>query len=176
MPYSHSEGKDLIAKWHEQIKPDVVADIGPGAGTYSKLLRPIHRGSRWIALEAWAPYLSEFDLFSQYDHCVVCDVRHVDWFSIHHRPDLVIAGDVLEHMDKVEALAVIESLKVWADNVIVSIPIIHWDQDAANGNWSEIHRHDWTFDEMHEVLADGLKDCHKGDVIGVYWWSAEACK
>ena len=176
MPHSHAEGKETIAEWYGQIKPSVVADIGPGAGTYANLLRPIHKGERWIALEAWATYLSEFDLFSKYEHCIVCDVRHVDWFSIHHRPGLVIAGDMLEHLDRAEALAVIDSMKVWADNIFISIPIIHWDQDAVNGNWYEIHRHDWTFEEMRDVLADGLKASSKGDIIGVYWWSAELCK
>ncbi|HHQ2808146.1 TPA: class I SAM-dependent methyltransferase [Pseudomonas aeruginosa] len=176
MPFSHDENKPLIRSWYEKVKPDVVADIGPGSGTFSKLLRPMHRGSRWIGIEPWAPYANQFGLFSLYDHIVVSDVRHVDLFSVHHRPDLVLAGDVLEHLDKDEAISVIQNLQVWADHLIVSIPLGKCPQEEVDGCWFEVHRATWSFEEMRDVLADGLRESHKGDVLGTYWWSAELCK
>lgn len=170
MPYSSTELKEKMLAWYKQIKPETTVDIGPGCGTYSDLMRP-HHECHWKAVEAWGPYVTQFGLWDKYNHVVVSDIRHCDLMSVHCCPELVIIGDCIEHMDKEEALYLIERLKQWADNVLISIPLGESPQESSEGNWFEIHRATWSHQEMKDVLSDGLKDEAEGDVLGVYWWS-----
>lgn len=170
MPRSDPENKDVVREWHRQIKPELTVDIGPGQGTYADLLRKDHKGF-WIGLEAWAPYVNEFKLRKKYDRIIVSDVRHVDFATVHHGPDLVIAGDVIEHMAKEEVEVVLRKLQAWAKNVIVSIPLGHHPQSAYQGNWFETHQSEWTHEQVVEELGDGLVDYKTGNVLGYYRWS-----
>lgn len=171
MPTSDVELKDWALEKIKSLNPKSVVDIGPGEGTYSDLARKYTRNARWMAIEAWAPYIPQFGLWGKYDHVVVSDVRHVNLMSIHHAPDLVIIGDVLEHMTHVEARAVLTNLKAWADHILVCVPLIHHAQGAHEGNWFEIHREHWTYDAMKRELRDGLVDCVEGKVLGYFHWS-----
>jgi hypothetical protein len=70
----------------------------------------------------------------------------------------VIAGDVLEHMTKEEALTVISNLLPRCKYFIISIPIIKWPQDAVNGNPFEIHvKDDWSDKEALESFPSIYK-------------------
>lgn len=169
MPHSSHENKSLVQSWYRTNKPNTVVDIGPGAGTYAQLLRPIHKG-RWTAIEAWAPYVNEFSLNNLYDNVVISDVRYVDLNKVHEAPDLVIAGDVIEHLDHKEAVELISRLKTWSKNVIVSVPIIHWEQGSYEGNWFETHKYHWSFEEMREIMGDDSV-AHRGKTLGYFFWS-----
>ena len=173
MPTSNKENKRWALERIKAIDPRSVLDVGPGEGTYSDVARR-HTRAHWMAVEAWGPYVSKYNLWSKYNHVVVADIRHCDLQSIHAPADLAIVGDVLEHMTKVEARGVLARLTAWADNVIVCIPLIHCEQDAYEGNWFEIHREHWTFDEMAEELSDGLVASKRGKVLGYFHWSCGA--
>jgi len=173
MPTSDRENKGWALDRIREIRPRSVLDVGPGSGTYSDLARKHTPGARWMAVEAWAPYIPQFNLWSKYDHVAVADIRHCDLQSLHEPADLAIIGDVLEHMTKVEARGVLARLMAWADNVLVCIPLVHLGQDAYEGNWFEIHRDHWTFDEMAEELSDGLVASKRGDVLGYFLWSCD---
>ena len=173
MPTSDKENKAWALERIKEIDPRSVLDVGPGQGTYSDLARK-HTDARWMAVEAWAPYIPKFKLWGKYDHVVVSDIRHCDLQSIHAPADLAIIGDVLEHMTKVEARGVLARLTAWADNVLVCVPLAHRDQSAYQGNWFEIHREHWTFDEMAEELSDGLVASKRGKVLGYFHWSCGA--
>lgn len=171
MPYSADENKEWMKLRFQEIGPASVVDIGPGSGAYSNLLRSA--GCEWKAIEAWGPYVSQFSLFDKYDHVVIADVRHCDLYSVHVKPDLVIAGDVLEHLSKDEAICVIGRLKSWGRNLLVSIPNDDYPQGPHEGNWFEIHRATWAHEEMELLLSDGLIDSSRGDVVSSYYWRSE---
>lgn len=149
-----------------------MVDIGPGEGTYSDLLRHQHRGY-WFGVEAWGPYVTKFNLWNKYDRVIISDARHVDYATIHHGPDLVIAGDVLEHMAHEESREVLARLKAWSRNVIISVPLVHHDQDAWEGNWFEHHQDHWSHEQMMENLGEGVVDYREGKILGYYLWSRE---
>jgi hypothetical protein len=174
VPISDAENKQWALDRICDLAPQTVVDIGPGAGTYSDLARAHTRGAMWKAVEAWAPYIAEHGLWQKYDHVIVADVRHVDLHSIAYAPDLVIIGDVLEHLEKAEARSVLRLLQAWADNVLVSIPLAHHPQEAVGGNWFEIHRDHWGHEEMLEALGAGVVDSVVGDVLGYYLWRVAA--
>lgn len=173
MPTSDVEGKDWAKDVIKRLDPATVVDVGPGEGTYVKLARDVTPGCRWIGVEAWAPYISEFGLFDSYDWVIVSDIRHVDPYTIVRDPDLVILADVLEHMTQLEARGVLARMRDWAHNILVSVPLAHHDQEPYQGNWFEIHREHWSSREMRRELGPGLVEAHEGDVLGYYLWSAE---
>lgn len=173
MPTSDTEGKEWARGVIAGLAPQTVVDVGPGEGTYARLAREVTPGCRWIGVEAWGPYVTEYGLFDAYDWVIVADVRHLDPYTVVRQPDLVILGDVLEHMTQLEARGVLARMRDWARHVLVSVPLAHHDQDAVAGNWYEIHREHWTAEQMRRELGPGLEDCWEGDVLGYYLWSAD---
>ncbi|WP_068922185.1 class I SAM-dependent methyltransferase [Planobispora rosea] len=168
MPCSDNQGKDWALATYLTINPSIVIDIGPGAGTYARLMRP-HHEARWIGIEAWGPYIADYGLDDLYDIVHVADARLVDW-TWFPTTDLVIIGDVLEHMTTLHACVLLERLKRTADNLLVSIPVLHLDQDAVNGNPFERHIDHWTYEGMLNELGAGVVDTWHGDVLAYYWW------
>lgn len=170
MPFSDAQGKDVALDWYRQIKPATVIDIGAGSGTYARLMRDHERCDHWTAVEAWEPYLAQFPLADLYDKVLIADARTVDPGT--YRADLVIAGDVLEHMTHADARRLVDVIRGQAANLIVSIPVLHLDQDAVFGNPFERHVDHWTYEAMREQLADGLVDSWRADVLAYFWWRA----
>lgn len=173
MPTSDLEGKEWARQVIADLAPATVVDIGPGEGTYAHLARAVTPHARWIGVEAWAPYVTQYGLFDVYDWVIVSDVRHIDLYSIGREADLVILADVLEHMEQAEARAVLSRMRDWARYVLVSVPLAHFAQEPYEGNWFEIHREHWTAQEMRAELGHGLVQAHEGEVLGYYLWSAD---
>lgn len=170
MPHSYAEHKDWMLDRYRAIRPASVMDLGIGAGTYAKLMRP-HFPSFWTGIEVWAPYIDQFDLRSHYDQLIVADLRHLDIGTIAPRPTLAIAGDVLEHVPKEAAKEQIARLKLWVDDILISIPLGEMPQGSVHGNWYESHLATWQHEEMLETLGDGV-EAVKGKELGAYHWSS----
>lgn len=166
MPYSYDDDKQTAKQWIEAIAPKTVVDVGPGAGTYSDLARA--NGQHWTAIEAWAVYIEQFKLRDKYDHIIVADANYVD--PKYFKADLVIIGDCIEHMLADEAIELIAKIKKHAKNLIISIPLGHFHQDAYQGNYFEEHKATWEHEQMMECLGD-VKASVKGERLGYYWWS-----
>ncbi|MFE7461684.1 hypothetical protein ACWFMI_23450 [Nocardiopsis terrae] len=173
MPTSDPELKDWALEHYRRLRPQVVADIGAGEGTYASLMRPHHR-AQWYAIEAWGPYVTDYGLRELYDRVIISDVRHVDLHTVHYGPDLVIAGDVLEHMAHEEACVVVAKLKAWADHLLVSIPVVHHPQGSFAGNWFDAHQDHWHHRDMLDLLGPGVVDSVQGRVLAYFLWSADA--
>jgi hypothetical protein len=174
VPVSSPEGKEwTIQEWVSfDTAHTWVLDIGPGMGTYSDLLRDSDSGEVWCAVEAWAPYVDEFGLWEKYDRVSVGDVRHLATNGDYDLYDIVIAGDVLEHMSNYDAVKVIDRIQQSAtvNDLFVSVPIIHAPQGAVGGNPFEEHKYHWGFQEMLDVLGPDNTTSYKGEVVAVYHW------
>lgn len=168
MPFSDGQGKDVALDWYRRIAPSTVVDIGAGSGTYAKLMREDGDSAQWIAYEAWEPYVNEYSLTGLYDDVLIVDARHAQWTLF--QADLVIAGDVLEHMTHDEARSLIRRIKFAARNLIVSIPVLHLDQGAVFGNPFERHIDHWTADAMLDELGPGVRARWVGNVLAYFWW------
>lgn len=164
MPYSDPDNKTLAAEWLAELSPASVLDVGPGAGAYGKLVRGLPGVEQLDAIEAWQAYIPEFGLPGIYDNVFVADVRQHEDFAY----DVVIFGDVLEHMSRDEALKVYETARAQADNVLFSIPVIHLPQGAYAGNPFEVHvEEDWSHDEVLDWFP-GIYRAEKFRVTGLY--------
>ncbi len=167
MPLSSAEGKDWTRERIARLAdagPLTVLDIGPGVGTYAKLLAdlPIEQ---MIGLEVWEPYVATYRLADRYDRLVIGDVRTTPLPPA----DVVILGDVVEHMTRAEGLDVwARSAAAAARAVYLSIPVVHYPQDEIEGNPYEVHvEEDWTHDEVLASFA-GIGEFWLGTEVGVY--------
>lgn len=179
MPTSDSQGKFIAKVLIHEANPRGIWDIGPGEGTYYDLIEDKESGDifcgnfyQWTAVEIWPDYIDKYNLRDKYDLVYNDDVRKVSfpYWSDNQGRDLIIFGDVLEHMDEDDARLVIMRAKKSFRNILVSIPIIHAPQGEVNGNPYEAHVKHWTFDEMHEAMGKCM--AFKGHTIGLYWWDS----
>jgi len=167
MPMSSDEGKGWI---HDRIgllaasRPVAVLDIGPGVGTYAKLLKdlPIERIT---GIEIYEPYVHTYRLRTYYDEIIVADAREADFPAV----DVVILGDVAEHMSEDDALRLWDKARAAAKQAVyLSIPVVHYPQGEIEGNPHEVHIvDDWDHDRILKTF-EGIGECWTGTEVGVY--------
>ena len=167
MPMSSAEGKDWTRDRIAGIaaeKPVSVLDIGPGVGTYAKLLRGLPV-SRVVGLEAWEPYVTTYRLHEHYDEVIVGDARTTDLPAA----DVVILGDVVEHMTRDEGVELWRRCAEAARRAVyLSIPIVHYPQHEIEGNPYEVHvEEDWSHEDVLATF-DGIGATWTGTEVGVY--------
>ena len=156
MPGSSEKGKQFIVNWFTSNCPlQSVLDVGPGWGTYSQLLRPL--AEAWHAVEIHAPYVEAFGLMSLYDKVFISDIRS---FELNQYYDVVICGDVLEHINNNEACEVLVKLLSHSKHVIVSLPLDAETGAGAGtgdvdwGNPHELHIGKWTHSMFINQVAE----------------------
>lgn len=113
-------GKRETIELVQKMFPDKdikILDVGPGRGIYNTLLK--EKGYRSIdAVEVYGPYIEKFDLEEIYTnvfHKNITDFKY-DFY------DIVIFGDVLEHLNVKNARKVISYAQKHSKLVIVSVP------------------------------------------------------
>jgi len=140
-------------------------DVGAGAGIYGRPFAEHFPSCLLFAVEIRRPYIRQFRLDKIYDRVIHDDVRTICWPEV----DVVILGDVLEHMAEEEAV------DVWAKArdsarlaVYLSIPIIHYPQGEYDGNPYEAHvADDYTHERVLETFP-GVALYRAGSVVGTY--------
>jgi hypothetical protein len=167
MPLSSPEGKDWTKERVAALAangPVSVLDIGPGVGTYAKLLAG-PAVSKLTAIEIFEPYVETYRLRDYYDEIIIGDAREVELPAA----DVVILGDVAEHMPAEDALALWERSGAAARRaVIMSIPIVHYPQGEIEGNEHEHHVvDDWDHDKVLGAFPD-ITSWWLGSEVGVY--------
>ena len=141
-----------------------VLDIGPGVGTYAKLLTGAGV-SRLTGIEIYEPYVHTYRLADYYDEVIVADAREVDFPPA----DVVIMGDVAEHMTESDALALWDKAGRAAGRAVyLSIPIVHYPQGEIEGNHHEAHVvDDWDHERVLAAFG-GIGQWWTGTEVGVY--------
>lgn len=167
MPMSSDEGKGWIRERIAALaaaRPVSVLDIGPGVGTYAKLLSglPIERIT---GIEIYEPYVHTYRLREYYDEIVVADARSAAFPAA----DVVILGDVAEHMNEDDALALWSKARQAAKQAVyLSIPVVHYPQGEIEGNPHEVHIvDDWDHDRVLKTFV-GIGESWTGTEVGVY--------
>lgn len=89
----------------EMLSPLTIIDVGAGDGFYGKLVKYLFPKSVVVGVEKRQSYVVDFNLGKIYDKIIVDDVINViDSLS----GDLIIFGDVLEHLVKADMIAVLK--------------------------------------------------------------------
>jgi hypothetical protein len=154
--YFKQQTKDYINNTFD--KSVKILDIGAGSGTYYDLLHP--EGYNNIdCVEAFEDYIVNYDLKQKYKNIFVGDVTKLD--IDFNEYDLVILGDVLEHIALEDAKILLS--KMTQCSVIVGVPFnspqgIHFD------NTFEIHlQEDLTFINFFERFKGYKPFCLRFD-------------
>lgn len=156
MPTSNLHAAPIVLSYAHQVLPRRqvrVLDVGPGHGKYGLLFREYVAPEAHItAVEAWAPYVSDFNLEWIYDQVIVGDIRDQP-ASVLEEADITLMVDVVEHMPVEDGLALIARIPGW---VIVCTPRDFF-HNPAHCPPPEKHVSLWTVDDLR---GTGRYDCH----------------
>ena len=169
MPGSVAEGKDMVKDFFITHDLHTVLDIGPGEGTYFFALQDAGV-TQLDGVEAWAPYVNQFDLRTKYNNVYISDIYYFDWAKAGYY-DMVILGDVVEHLVEAQGREVIGKAAEHGKYVVISLPIYGYPQGwGYDGNWFEAHLEDYSNDRVvNGLLADyNILESMQGGTVGVY--------
>lgn len=138
-----------------------VLDVGAGCGTYWNLL---HNDFRLIdAVEVFKPNIEKYKLKQKYHRVYNMNIKDFKYGNY----DIIIFGDIIEHLDIKEAQEVLKYALSRCEEIIVAVPY-ELEQDEVDGNIHEIHKQ---FDLTPEIMKERypmLKLLYKNDLYGYY--------
>lgn len=133
MPWSSGHGITELTEWINEHGITTVLDIGAGAGYYGVAIRKACPSVTVLdAIEVFPYYQTRFSLDETYDTVTIADARSITSFPY----DLVILGDVIEHMPREDAVALWKSISASAGFAYISTPIGICEQPSLNGQAS----------------------------------------
>jgi len=120
MPWSSGRGIAELTAWINEMGITTVLDVGAGAGYYGSAIRKACPSVTVLdAVEVFPYYRERFALDEIYDTVTVADVRHINEFPY----DLVILGDVVEHMPRADAVRLWSDISSSARYAYICMPI-----------------------------------------------------
>lgn len=135
MPSSRTIFKTEIKKYltdiFEKNKNWKILDVGPGEGTYAKLLPEI----KIDALEVFERYINDYNLNELYNKVHVGSIVDFDISSY----DFYILGDILEHLTPEDGVKLIEDIDRLNKKCVVAVPFLA-PQGEWGGNIYETHK------------------------------------
>lgn len=136
MPHSFDFFNADVKKFVESLPASGrILDIGPGAGKYGKMFKD--SGRVVDAVEVFAPYVDQYKLRDIYG---TVHISCVTKFKLTHKQyDLVIMGDILEHLTVPEAQEFLAHLAHCEVPVLVLVPY-SFPQLGSHGNDHEEHK------------------------------------
>ena len=161
MAFSSSEGKLFFRDWLIHVAKPLgltsFLDVGCGAGLYGDIIREVFGKNVQIdAVEPFVEYITRHDLKAKYDRIYMEDIRDACYRLENY--DLIVCGDVLEHLGYGEALAAVLELKGHCRFLWGALPIKVEGRAWSTGykqcsdEWKENpynqHLHDWTLAEL----------------------------
>lgn len=115
----------------------LIVDVGAGQGTYAEALDGLPVTLE--AVEAWGPSVERLRARGRYRSIYAQDIREAGGRGLYQGVDLVIFGDVLEHLTIHDAHVVWDKAYEWAKFVMASVPNSPYPQGAIDGNHLEEH-------------------------------------
>ena len=145
MPGSSNKGKKEIKDWFKN-RTDIktIVDIGPGWGTYPKLLGDKYK---WTAVEIYKPYINEYKLKDLYSEIIIGDICKIKL----PKADCIILGDVMEHIEKKLVRELFYKIDKKYKHVVISIPV-NYPQKSSHGNIYETHLSIWEYYELDDLI------------------------
>lgn len=159
MASSYSDYKEEIRDYIKgrYSEDSEILDVGAGNGTYKRLLGYPNMD----AVEVYGPNADTIE--GLYRAVYREDIRkyHYDWY------DLVIFGDVLEHLEVEEAQEVLRYAYKHSKGVIVAVPY-EYKQGIEYGNVYEIHKQDDLTPEIMKERYPELEEYIRNERYGYY--------
>jgi len=143
-----------------RLQPSSVFEIGVGYGKWGFLAREmLDWNAGRIEPSTWRTRIEGVEVFpyeSPLHDWVYDRVRQADATDIAEEItgfDLVIISDVIEHIEKQEALRLLRTLLRNNRNVLISTPLDFFEQEIAD-NEHEHHVSHWTLEDFDEFTFD----------------------
>lgn len=157
-------GKDIVREWvHENLcQGDSCLDVGACDGKWADILGDY---LTMDGIEIFPQNVIAHQLWKKYRAITIGDARNFP-FPGH---DLIVFGDVLEHMTVEQAQKLVDKAKWNADNIIIGVPF-QWKQDEMYGNPYEKHIQDDLTDEVFRNRFGGFKPLKVYSNYGYYVW------
>lgn len=165
MPYSYDFFNDQVKEFVDGLTGvNRILDVGPGAGKYGKLLKK--EGRVIEAVEVFEPYISKYKLQSLYD--LVHHANVLDFPFLPKQFDLVVMGDILEHLTVEQATALLSDLHDKSISVLVLVPY-NYRQGKSHGNDHEEHEQDDLTESVFLARYPGFKKVMGNKKQGVFY-------
>uniref|UniRef100_A0A832I2G0 Class I SAM-dependent methyltransferase n=1 Tax=Eiseniibacteriota bacterium TaxID=2212470 RepID=A0A832I2G0_UNCEI len=149
MPTSEHRQIPHVCDVLQRERPRAVLDVGAGWGKYGLLAREYGGAERVDAVDVNPPR------YPVYDHVWLGDLRALERVLPADAPhyDLALIIDVLEHLEKPDAFALLDRLVARASKVLVTTPWGFRPQEVP-GQPFETHRsgwHPWDFSRRYRL-------------------------
>ena len=131
---------DLIL-YHVPVNAKKILDVGSGYGIFGYILKKARSGS---VVEAIEPFDYEYE---HYDHRF--KMTWEEFYQSYYdefvngkftKFDCIVSTEMIEHMDKENALLFLEQVKTISNKVIIATPYLFSDQEAYDDNEFQKHR------------------------------------
>lgn len=164
--YSYPYGKDHVRNFILNLLPknSTILDVGAGEGTYNNLL--FKNYYRMDAVEADIQTASFLKNTSSYVNVYQENILNFQYLK---RYDLIIFGDVLEHLSEDEMDKVLKEAKNWTNAILIAIPY-NLPQGIVNGKILEEHKQDTLTHEIFLKKYPDLKTIWTNNEYGYYIW------
>lgn len=163
MAFSYSFFKNDVSNYLKQKFEHnaKILDVGAGEGTYYNYLNDYFK--EIYAVEIFKPNIKNYSLNKKYKKVYNIDIKNFKY----DKYDIIIFGDVIEHLTTKEAQDVLKYAYNRCKEMIVAVPY-ELEQGIAEDNVYEIHKQaDLTPDIMKERYPF-LKCLYKNDLYGYY--------
>jgi len=156
MPYSKRHFDDAVESLVQLLQPRTVLDIGAGAGKYATLIRRAYPAAVITAIEMDREYIERFKLAEKYDAVRAIDAEQL-LTEVDTDYDLVIFGDVIEHLRKSTGLDLLNFFIYRCKKMLVLFPLRD-RQGAVGGKRQEAHISVWgqgdfrDFEHRYDVI------------------------
>lgn len=163
---SKLQGKSEVTRWIREnvAKDSLCLDVGACDGVWSDLLRD---HLRMVGVEIFEPNIVEHNLESKYKVIFNADIREFEYEHF----DLIIFGDVIEHMSVADAQSVLKYAYDRADQIVVAVPF-RYHQGAIYGNPYERHIQD---DLTHELFMSRYQGFEPFKIYDDYGYYIKSC-
>ena len=163
MPYSYELYKQEVKDWicsnfDENAR---ILDVGAGSGTYWNLLND--KFKHIDCVEVFVPYIEQFELGKKYENVFISDIIDFKYDNY----DLIIFGDIIEHLDVSEAQRVLDYAYGRCKDFIVAVPYLY-EQGECYNNEHEVHKQPDLTPELVAERYPYLQLLYGDDVYGYY--------
>lgn len=159
---SYDFGKNLIEHWVKDHFPKgaTALDVGACDGKWYGLL-----GDYLVmdACEVWQANIVKHHLARKYNKVYWGDIAFMEYKHY----DLIIFGDVIEHMSIIKAQKVLDYAKERCDDLIIAVPY-EYPQGEIYGNPYEIHVQDDLTPEIFDSRYPGYEVLWANDEYAYY--------
>jgi len=179
MPRSQQpkEAEGIVVELILQDPDRRILDVGCGDGKWSDLL--FDKVHQLDGVEIWPEYVRKYNLIERYDRLFVADVMSMIMWNLLQYWDVIILGDVLEHLTKENGWVLLNEIKANKSECFLIIPIAgEREQDGSvYGNPYETHVSFWSHSELTDF---GFQLLHEGTnpnglvTIGTYRYKDES--